>query len=88
MVLEVSKFLDEHPGGRFSIENNIGRDVSKFFYGGYALENESKVSAHTHSNDARKIVNQLVVGILEEEAPKIQMKISALERDANLTASA
>jgi cytochrome b involved in lipid metabolism len=88
MVLEVSRWLDEHPGGRFSIEANIGQDVSKFFYGGYALENESKVAAHTHSNDARKIVNQLVVGVLEEEAPKRQMTITGMDRHANLTASA
>lgn len=68
MIIEVSRFLDEHPGGRFSIEHNIGRDVSKFFYGGYSLENN--VSPHTHSNDARKTVNQLVVGYLEDQAPK------------------
>ena len=64
MVLEVSRFLDEHPGGRFSLEHNIGQDISKFFYGGYSLENESKVEAHAHSNDARLIVNQLVVGYI------------------------
>jgi len=56
-VLEVGKFLDEHPGGRFSLEHNIGRDVSKFFHGGYALENSGGMSAHTHSSDARRAVN-------------------------------
>lgn len=48
LVLDVAAFLDNHPGGRFSLEQNIGRDVSKFFYGGYSLEQE--VEAHTHSN--------------------------------------
>ena len=79
MVLEVSRFLDEHPGGRFSIEHNIGKDVSKFFYGGYSLENQNKVDEHKHSNDARKIVNQLTVGYLEEESSVKQMKISGVE---------
>ena len=39
LVLDVSWFLDEHPGGKFSLEANIGRDVSKYFHGGYSLEN-------------------------------------------------
>ena len=39
MVLDVSKFKSEHPGGQFLIDFHIGRDVSKFFYGGYVLEN-------------------------------------------------
>mmetsp|Transcript_4732 Transcript_4732/g.8088 ORF Transcript_4732/g.8088 Transcript_4732/m.8088 type:complete len:112 (+) Transcript_4732:519-854(+) len=65
MVLDVTKFLDEHPGGKFSLENNIGRDVSKFFHGGYSLEVMKKVANHTHSSDARKIVNKLVVGRLQ-----------------------
>ena len=39
LVLDVSKFMGEHPGGLFSLEHNVGRDVSKFFYGGYSLEN-------------------------------------------------
>ena len=32
-VLDVSKFSLNHPGGRFAIEHNVGRDISKFFYG-------------------------------------------------------
>jgi cytochrome b involved in lipid metabolism len=39
MVLDVRKFRSEHPGGQFLIDFHIGRDVSKFFYGGYVLEN-------------------------------------------------
>jgi cytochrome b involved in lipid metabolism len=39
MVLDVSRFMEEHPGGKFSLEHNIGRDISKFFYGAYQLEN-------------------------------------------------
>jgi len=38
LVLNVSEFLNEHPGGRFVIRKNIGRDISKFYYGGYCLE--------------------------------------------------
>ena len=70
MILDVTKFLDNHPGGKFSLSHNIGRDVSKFFYGGYSLENQQgyKVENHVHSNDARKVVNTLIIGKLERDA--------------------
>ena len=35
LVLDVSSYLYNHPGGQFLISHNIGRDISKFFYGGY-----------------------------------------------------
>lgn len=38
MVLDVTKFIDYHPGGKFVLKINNGRDISKFFYGGYCLE--------------------------------------------------
>ena len=39
LVLDISKYKFYHPGGLFVLEHNIGRDISKFFYGGYQLEN-------------------------------------------------
>ena len=39
LILDVSRFRYNHPGGNFLIHQNIGRDISKFFYGGYILEN-------------------------------------------------
>ena len=30
--------MHEHPGGKFALQQNIGRDISKFFNGGYSLE--------------------------------------------------
>ena len=38
LVLDIENYMDNHPGGRFLLEHNIGRDISKFFYGGYALD--------------------------------------------------
>jgi cytochrome b involved in lipid metabolism len=83
VVLNVGPFLDDHPGGRFSLENNIGRDVSKFFHGGYALENLKKVQPHVHSNDARRVVLKLVVGRLAQSSDKMLGSISGVERDAS-----
>jgi cytochrome b involved in lipid metabolism len=54
MVIDVSSFKYEHPAGRFLVEHNIGRDISKFFYGGYAMENFTGSNrTHVHSNMAR-----------------------------------
>lgn len=64
LVLDVSGFKSEHPGGQFLVEHHIGMDVSKFFYGGYTLEHSSKMRPVTHSNIARKIVNSLIVARL------------------------
>jgi len=53
LVLDVSRFMSEHPGGTFLIKHNIGRDISKFYYGGYALENRANQQPYTHSNLSR-----------------------------------
>lgn len=61
LVLDVSKFKEEHPGGRFVFSQNIGRDISKFFYGGYILENYTGLKPHSHSGIARLTVNTLII---------------------------
>jgi cytochrome b involved in lipid metabolism len=66
LVLDVTDYQFNHPGGRFSIEQNIGRDISKFFYGGYSLENKKGnfMKPHTHSNISKYAINSLVVARL------------------------
>jgi cytochrome b involved in lipid metabolism len=66
LVLNVSGYKWEHPGGSFVFDLNKGRDVSKYFYGGYSLE--GGVRPYTHSNVARSIVNSLIVGRLNDTA--------------------
>ena len=68
-VLDLTLYLNEHPGGRFSLEHNIGRDITKFFYGAYSLENIDRIPIHKHSNDAFLIVKDLSIGKLEGLAP-------------------
>eukprot|EP00347_Sterkiella_histriomuscorum_P018114 403346733 len=76
LVLDVTKFMSNHPGGQFVIEANVGRDISKFFYGGYQLENYTSMSTyHTHSNVARLVVNSLIIGRLEKKVPTFQAQI-------------
>jgi hypothetical protein len=58
LVLDVSRYKRYHPGGQFTIQQCIGRDVSKFFYGGYSLENKNRTTySYNHSNIARLVVN-------------------------------
>lgn len=73
--MDVSKYKANHPGGRFVLDFNVGRDVSKFFYGGYILENSYGMRPHTHSNLARRIVNTLIIGRLADKAKTFAAKI-------------
>jgi hypothetical protein len=75
LVLDISGFAKVHPGGAFVLRHNIGRDVSKFFYGGYSMENKNFPKPFTHSNMARKVVNSIIVGTLEAKAPEGVYKI-------------
>ena len=59
-VVDVEQFEARHPGGTFLIKHHIGRDISKYFHGGYSLEGNlagPPARGHLHSNYARKIVN-------------------------------
>ena len=37
VVLNLNGYEKMHPGGKFVLKQNFGRDVSKFFNGGYSL---------------------------------------------------
>ena len=66
-VLDVTDFMWQHPGGTFSLRYNIGRDISKFWHGGYSLENLKPCEHHAHSPAAKRIVNDLIIGYLIEK---------------------
>lgn len=69
LVLDVSEFINQHPGGKFVIRHNVGTDISKFFFGGYCLEDNDKagIQGHRHSNQARLIVNDLAIAKFEND---------------------
>ena len=63
--MDVKAFINSHPGGKFFLQHNVGKDVSKFFYGGYSMEGnlgKKPASGYAHSNYARKIANDLAIG--------------------------
>ena len=74
-MLDVTKFANSHPGGRFLIEKNKGKDISKFFHGGYNYEPSDGGSNHTHSNYARTIVNDLIVARLHQKRSSAIVKV-------------
>ncbi len=70
LILDVSKFKENHPGGQFLLEHNIGRDISKFFYGGYALDNNDVkrgFKRHAHTSVAYSQLESLIVGRLVDK---------------------
>ena len=69
------------------MKKNFGRDISKFFYGGYAMVGGTKV--HRHSPNALAIAKQLVVGKLDLE-PSLnddKMRITAVTPVNNTTST-
>lgn len=77
LILDVGEYLFEHPGGSFLLEHLIGQDVSKYFYGGYALEASRGDKPWFHSNVSRVIVNSLIVARLNDNAPVVIAKVQS-----------
>jgi cytochrome b involved in lipid metabolism len=84
LVLDVEQFLIRHPGGCFTIRHNIGKDISKFFNGGYSLDGNLVVNlrGHKHTNLARMIVNELVIARYGDQKP-IDMICKKVEIGSN-----
>ena len=47
-VLDVSSFMHTHPGSPYTIKNNIGRDIGKYFNGSYHIEASASPYAHSY----------------------------------------
>lgn len=71
MVLNVTEYVNQHPGGKFVLKINVGRDISKFFYGGYCLEDNlgpAPARGYNHSNYAKLICDSLVVATYKPDS--------------------
>lgn len=70
LVLDVTNYIFDHPGGPMLIDSNVGRDISKFFYGGYQMENyNGSDGTHAHSSTAVSLLNSLAIAVLERQVP-------------------
>ena len=56
LVLRTDGYEKIHPGGKFTIVKNFGRDIAKFYYGNYSLTNGKHTVPHTHSGQANLIL--------------------------------
>ena len=67
LVLRTAGYEKIHPGGKFVIKKNFGRDMAKFYYGNYTLTNGKLTKAHTHTGQANLIVKNMIVGVIEDQ---------------------
>ena len=66
LVLRTEGYEKIHPGGKFTIRKNFGRDIAKFYYGNYALTNGRITKPHTHTGQANLILRNMIVGVIED----------------------
>ena len=83
LILNLNGYERQHPGGKFTLIKNLGRDISKFYYGGYALvQNQGAFGVHAHSEASKRIVKQMIVGwtqgqqYVEDISTTVQVKYS------------
>jgi cytochrome b involved in lipid metabolism len=63
-VVDFTEFRFKHPGGKYLLDRNHGKDISKYFHGGYSAEPKVDAQGHKHSNYALEIVKTLIVAQL------------------------
>ena len=62
------------------IEKNVGRDIAKYFDGGYQMENSNGQKPITHNYLARQLVEKLAIGYLGEPAEQFEARCISMER--------
>ena len=67
LVLRTNGYEKIHPGGKFVIQKNLGRDIAKFYYGNYALTSGALTKIYTHSARANRILHSMIVGVIEDQ---------------------
>uniref|UniRef100_A0A7S3KIP2 Cytochrome b5 heme-binding domain-containing protein n=1 Tax=Euplotes crassus TaxID=5936 RepID=A0A7S3KIP2_EUPCR len=64
-ILDISSFINEHPGGAFVMRATVGSNMGKYFYGGSSMETD--VPPYKHSSYAGRILEKLTIGKLENK---------------------
>jgi hypothetical protein len=68
-VLDMTSFMNFHPGGKFVLEYNIGRDIGKYISGAYVMENTTYkplrfLHPHSHTKYAFSIIRDMIIATL------------------------
>jgi cytochrome b involved in lipid metabolism len=79
-VLDYGEYDKQHPGGRFTFHQNIGRGISKFFYGGFKLFNLPTERNWNHSSSAMAVLNSMAIGHLEGQGDVKPLKVRVAEK--------
>jgi len=66
IVHDVKNFVHEHPGGRQTLLNYVGKDITEMFNG-----RGGPGADHIHSKEARKFLPAMRVGMLQEKQNEI-----------------
>lgn len=82
-VYDVTDF--RHPGGVFIINQVVGREISRFFYGGYPLENTKNMDSHTHSVKALLTLESYFIGKLTKTESILAFKAPRTTNTTNLS---
>ena len=63
MVIDVEKWINQHPGVPLVIKPLLGLEISRYFYGGFIAPGQSK--PRVHSENACKVIQQYQIGIID-----------------------
>jgi len=66
-IIDVTEFIENHPGGQVHLIENINHDVSRYLYGITSIN--SSFQPHYHSVRTYKhIFKNMIIGVLREES--------------------
>ena len=59
-ILDISGFMQNHPGGAYMLQRSVGQDVGKYLNG--CSSADFQVNPYYHSQPARNLINHLIIG--------------------------
>lgn len=84
-VIDMTNYRFEHPGGKAMIDQCVGKDIGKFIYGAYSIED--CVNPHTHSFVAHKIITRLVCAKLTTEVKDEELSFNESINEVEILSS-
>ncbi|CAI2385131.1 unnamed protein product [Moneuplotes crassus] len=76
-VIDFGKYQYDHPGGKYVLEECAGKEIGKYFYGAYSLDDNIKT--HKHSFVAGKILKKIAIAKLKSPEDTQKMVTSRFD---------
>ena len=81
LVLDYGSFHMVHPGGKFALQRTVGRDISKYFYGGFhILSEKGSQPPHLHSLKAFGIAKRMVVARIKGQDETCEVTVARIAK--------